>query len=123
MDDFELTLQKQHFGRKTIKALGRRIRLPFRVRLGDIGRRIEFKKDGTVQLSELRVTADSHPFVHAICRTTNLHPVQHVIHRRYAIGDPSTEYEITPWFDTLLELEQYSRRHLGDYCPVSGMVQ
>ena len=116
-------LEKQHVGQKTLRIEGRRVRLPFRIRTEDIGREVCFTPNGAIRLSALQITADQYPYIHEICRSMSLHPVQHVLHRKYAIGDPQEEYEVTPWFVSVVELEGFLRRHFGAYRPVSSMVQ
>jgi hypothetical protein len=119
--DFCVT--KDHIGRKTIRVYGRRVRLPFRVRTEDVGRRICFAADGTVQLTDIEITAERYPHIHAICSSINLSPVQPVMHRLYAIGDPEHEYEVTPWFATITDLEKWCSRNFGAYFPQIRMAQ
>jgi hypothetical protein len=123
MDTNQFVLESWHIGHKTIRVCGRRVRLPFRVKAEDVGRHICFTVDGTLHLSDIEVTFERFPCMHAICRATNLRPMQHIVHRRYAIGDPEKEYEMTPWFTTITGLEQYCRRFIGAYLPQRGAVQ
>jgi hypothetical protein len=116
-------LEKHHVGKTVIRIHGRRVRLGFRVREEDVGRGFFFTADRILQLSEIAVTADLYPCIHAICSSLNLNPVQHVVHRKYAIGDPEHEYEVTPWFATIIDLEKWCSRNSGAYFPQSRMVQ
>jgi hypothetical protein len=119
----EFTIEERHVGKKVFRAFGKRWRLGFTIRPEDVGRRVYRKANGEIAFEDLRVTSEAYPCIHAICSSLNLNPVQHVMHRKYAIGNPEDEYEVTPWFVRIIDLERWCSRNFGAYFPQSRMVQ
>ena len=108
-------LQEKHVGGKVIRAFGKRWRLGFRVRPEDVGRRIYRTEEGGIELEDQWEDRGLCPSIFEICSHLNLDLLQGISDETYALGESRPDGAVTPWFETIDELELYCEENLDAF--------
>jgi hypothetical protein len=113
-----VTLEKQHVGQSIIKAFGSLWYVGRQIRQFDVGKRLYHTSENNVEM-EPDKGAPAYPDVHShvfeICDSLHVSLLREICDDTYALGQPRLGGAITPWYDTIDELERFCKENIETY--------
>jgi hypothetical protein len=110
-----ITLERQHVGESIVKAFGEQWCIGRPIRQRDVGKRLYHTDDDNIEI-EPSEGAPAYPDVHLhifeICKSLRLSLLREISDDTYALGQSQPDGEVTPWFDTVDELEQFCEENI-----------
>jgi hypothetical protein len=113
-----ITVEPQHVGHWIISAFGSHWSVGRPIQPSDIGKRLYLNDARSVEVDPGPGTpadGDLHPRIFELCRSLGVELLSEICDDTYALGHPCFGEPITPWFETIDELEQFCKANIIEY--------
>jgi hypothetical protein len=120
-----ITVQPQHVGHSIVSACASHWDVGRTIRPSDVGKRLYLDDARSVEVDPgvgTPAEPDKHPHILELCGRLGVEFTSEICDDTYALWDAQFDGAITPWFETVDELEEFCTENLDRYLHQTGVA-